>query len=365
MKSEEDAFVMHVLHVKHGWSIAKLAEEFDVDWRTAKRYASTADPPAYGPRECPAELTAAQLAHVVRRLELCEALRATTLFREVTALGYTGSYASFIRRVRLLRPVRELDPPLRFETDPGLQLQIDWADCGAWLVRDELVQLYALVAVLGFSRMVAVRFATNKLRRTTLRLVVELLHDLGGVPGEILSDRDAAFVIGALQDGRAVFAPEWIDLADTLGTTPKACKPYRAKTKGKVERVIRELKEDFLCWVTGLVLPARPTLDDYAAAARRWCVEVIAPRRHRTTGRVVAEAWAEERPLLRPIPARILHATTKAQVGSGCDDPSRVACAPVRASTGLVSAGAVANGAREAGSDVEHRSLDDYDVGGR
>jgi hypothetical protein len=48
-----------------------------------------------------------------------------------------------------------------------------------------------------------------------------------------------------------------------LGITPKACRPYRAQTKGKVERVIRELKQDFLAWLTGQALPPRPTLADY------------------------------------------------------------------------------------------------------
>jgi transposase len=64
----------------------------------------------------------------------------------------------FARRVRLLRPVdSQADPQVRFETDPGVQVQAGWADCGQWLVGEQLCSLQALVAVLGFSRMVAVR----------------------------------------------------------------------------------------------------------------------------------------------------------------------------------------------------------------
>src|SRR4029450_2287191 len=66
------------------------------------------------------------------------------------------------RRVRVLRPVdRQADPEVRFETDPGVQVQADWADCGRWLVGDQLCTLQALVAVLGFSRMGAVGFGTE------------------------------------------------------------------------------------------------------------------------------------------------------------------------------------------------------------
>src|SRR5205807_1194345 len=119
--------------------------------------------------------------------------------------------------------------------------------------------------------------------------------DLGGTTREVLTDRDPAFCIGTRADGGAILAPEWIDLCEVLGVIPKACRPYRAQTKGKVERMVRELKESLLPWLSGQVLPRTPTLADYDAMARRWIEEVVLKRQHRTTGRVVGEAWAEER----------------------------------------------------------------------
>ena len=73
-----------------------------------------------------------------------------------------------------------------------------------------------------------------------------------------------------------------------------------------MERVIREVKDDFLAWLTGQVLPKRPTLVWYDAAAARWATEVHAKRPHRTTGRVIDEAWAEARPLLLPVSGRLV-----------------------------------------------------------
>lgn len=104
LQSEETWMELHVLH-HHGWSIAALAREFGLTWRTAKRYATSAEAPRYRPRARPAELSAAQVAHVERRLAACPDLRATVLLRElVDEYGYVGSYASLRRRVILVRP---------------------------------------------------------------------------------------------------------------------------------------------------------------------------------------------------------------------------------------------------------------------
>jgi transposase len=307
MQSEDVWMELHVLH-RHGWSIAALAREFGLDWRTARRYATAAAPPTYRPRARPTDLTPAQLAHVERRLAACPDLRATVLLRELRdpAHGYMGSYTSLRRRVALLRPAAAADPVLRFETGPGIQTQGDWADCGTWPLGDGSAELHAWVAVLGFSRMVAVRFATDQTRRTTLRAIVRTTDDLGGATAEYLHDRDTALVNGSRSDGSAIHAPEWVDTAALLGTRQRACRPYRAQTKGKVERVVREVKEDLLAWLSGQVLPERPALADYDAAARRWALEVVATRTHRTTGRVVGEAWAEERALLVPVARRLV-----------------------------------------------------------
>lgn len=339
MFNEETWMDLRALH-RQGWSIAALAREFNLNRRTVARYVDASEAPAYAGRDCPADLAPDQLAHVVRRLEICKTIRATTLYREVTELGYEASYVSFARRVRLLRTIEPKEPEVRFETDPGVQTQMDWTELGLWPLADAMVELKAWVAVLGFARAVALRFAIDKTRVTTLALVPQVLSDLGGATREVLTDRDPALVIGETSDKRAIFAPEWVDLALSLGVAPRACRAYRAKTKGKVERVIREVKEDFLPWLTGQALPPRPSLADYDALARRWATEVVGSRRHRTTGRIVSDAWREEQALLEPIPARLMSRS----VGVHTSSADVIDLATIKAQ----------------GSVVEHRSLDDY-----
>ena len=135
---------LHVLH-RHGWSIAALAREFGLNWRTARRYATAPAPPTYRPRARPAELSPAQSAHVERRLAACPDLRATVLLRELRdGYGYTGSIASLRRRVVSLRPRDTAEPGLRFETGPGVQIQGDWTDCRTWPLGEGTAEAYVL-----------------------------------------------------------------------------------------------------------------------------------------------------------------------------------------------------------------------------
>ena len=194
MQSEDTWMELHVLH-RHGWSIAALAREFGLNWRTARRYASAHEPPVYRPRPRPAELSASELVHVERRLAACPDLRATVLHRELReGYAYTGSYTSLRRRVVELRPTVTAEPELRFETGPGIQTQGDWTDCGVWPLGDGAVELFAFVAILGCSRMLAIRFATDKTRVTTLRAIVRCVDDLGGASAECLTRHDRVIV---------------------------------------------------------------------------------------------------------------------------------------------------------------------------
>ena len=306
MQTGETWMELRVLH-QHGWSVAALAREFGLNWRTVKRELGSDRPRRYARRESRTALTAAQLAHVERRLAVCPGIRGTVLHHELRRdYGYAGSYPAFVRHLRGIRPPERGEPVIRFETDAGAQLQADWAHADRWPLGGDMVELKVMVAILGYSRAPALRFATDTTRPTTLERLMRCVGDLGGVPHEILTDRDPAFCVGSTSDGRAILAPEWVDLCGVLGAVPRACRPYRAQTKGKVERLVREVKESFFAWLSGVSLPLAPTLDDYDALGRRWVEEVVLPRRHRTTRRVVGEAWAEERVLLTPVPPRLL-----------------------------------------------------------
>ena len=89
-------------------------------------------------------------------------IRSTDLHRELCVdYGYAGSYWTFVRQVRPLRPTVVAEPVVRFETLPGMQIQADWKHLGLWPLGEELVELHAIVAILGSSRRPAIRIATS------------------------------------------------------------------------------------------------------------------------------------------------------------------------------------------------------------
>ena len=104
-------------------------------------------------------------------------------------------------------------------------------------------------------------------------------------------------VLGEVDERGIVYNAKLLDLAAHYGFVPKACKAYRAKTKGKVERPFRYVREDFFLG------RSFRSLDDLNHQFRQWLDTVANSRRHATTGRIVAEHFAEEKPHLHALPA--------------------------------------------------------------
>jgi len=101
------------------------------------------------------------------------------------------------------------------------------------------------------------------------------------------------------------FQPSFLDFAHHYGFLPQVCRPYRAKTKGKVERPFRYIREDFF------LARSFRNLDDLNRQLAHWLATVANPRLHATTQRVVNEAFAEEKPLLTPLPLVPFNAVLK------------------------------------------------------
>ena len=113
---------------------------------------------------------------------------------------------------------------------------------------------------------------------------------------QILYDRMKTAVIGEDPDGLVIYNRALLDLARHYGFQPRACRPYRAKTKGKVERPFRYIREDFFLGAS------YRNLDDLNAQLRHRLDTVANPRVHATTQRVVNETFVEEKPSLKPLP---------------------------------------------------------------
>jgi hypothetical protein len=150
--------------------------------------------------------------------------------------------------------------------------------------------------VLGYSRHLYARFVPRQDLPTVIRCHIDAFNDFGGVPQQILYDRMKTAVLGE-REGELVYNATLLDLARHYGFSPRACAPYRAKTKGKVERPFRYIRQDFFLGRTFR------DLDEMNHELAVWLAEVANVRRHGTTGRWVSEALTEERPALQALPA--------------------------------------------------------------
>jgi transposase len=295
---------------KQGLGISAIAERTGLDRKTVRKYIERGlQAPLYGPREPRPRIIEPYEAYVQERLSAYPELSIARLLREIRELGYRGGKTMLGDFVREVRPAAAPLFEVRFETAPGEQAQVDFAHFKAEFDDEpgvtRVVWLFSMV--LGHSRYLFARFCLHQDLQTLLRLHIEAFEHFAGAPREILYDRMKSAVLGESDDQHIVYNASLLALAHHYGFAPRACKAYRAKTKGKVERPYRYIRQDFF-------LGARfANLEDLNRQLEHWLQRVANVRVHATTNRVVAEHFNEERASLLPLPAGAFNATLKLQ----------------------------------------------------
>ena len=184
---------------------------------------------------------------------------------------------------------------IRFETPPGHQAQVDFAE-----FRFPWGKRYALLVVLGYSRMLWLGFYPKQDMHALFRGLEAAFAFFGGVPKELLFDQMKAVITRdlRLQGGQLVKNEEFLRFAAHWGFLPRACRPYRAQTKGKVERPVRYVRENF---VYGRDFLGDADLDEQST---RWLAEIANVRVHGTTRERPVQRLLQEQPLLGALAAQ-------------------------------------------------------------
>jgi len=202
-------------------------------------------------------------------------LSAVRLLPEIVAKGFAGSPQIVRRFLQTLKATRHTDQALtvRFETPPGEQAQCDWAEVGRYPQPDGTsIRVYAFVMILGFSRYLYVEFTRSMTLATLIRCHQNAFAFFGGWPRRILYDNMRQVVVGPER-----INARFLDFTRHHGFEVKRCRPYRPRTKGKVERSVSYLRDSFL---NGRTFAG---LDDLNAQGRHWLGSVANVRVHGTT----------------------------------------------------------------------------------
>jgi len=291
-------------YLEQGASKSALARQLGVSRDTIHRWIRDGalerdldtTPVRYGPRRPVATKLDPYKAIIETRLAVYPALSAVRLLAEIRAAGFEGSYTQLKEFVRQVRPMPAPEPVIRFETPAGRQAQVDFARFAfPWGVR------YALLVVLGYSRLLWCRFYLRQDMRTLIDGLEDAFRYFGGVPQELLFDQMKTVITRdlRLQGGALVRNLEFLRFAHHWSFTPRACRPYRAQTKGKVERPVRYLRDNF-AYGRSFVNDA-----DLDQQRRQWLDDVANVRMHATTRERPRDRFdRDERLVLQPLAPR-------------------------------------------------------------
>jgi len=201
-----------------------------------------------------------------------------------------------------LKHQREAEPLVRFETEPGEQLQVDWVE-----FRKGHAPLYAFCATLGYSRASYVEFVSDMKVQTLIECHQHAFEALAGVPKRILYDNMKTVVLerDCYGPGQHRFHAGFLEYAKHCGFVIKLCRPYRAKTKGKVERFNGYLRRSFYVPLLSRLSQTGLKLDVVTANAEvtRWLEQTANERIHGTTEVKPSVRLAQEQAHLQPLPA--------------------------------------------------------------
>jgi transposase len=272
---------------RKGLSISEIARQTGHDRKTVRKVIKGSLDPAPKETRRRKRKIDPYAPYLLQRIAV-GVLNARKLYQEIRELGYEGRESQVRSFVQPYRPQRQSIATVRFETEPGEQAQVDWAYFGYIVHQGKRRRLYAFVMTLGWSRAMYIEFTVSTDMATWLRCHVHAFEYFGGVPGVILHDNLKTAVVERTGKGEVHWQARYLDFAEYYGFTPRACQPYRAQTKGKVESGVAYVRGNF--WL-GLEYV---DLADLNRQALGWLNTVANVRIHGTTGEVPFERLPEE-----------------------------------------------------------------------
>ena len=299
MQTPEDVQAMLKL-ASLGWGSKRISRELGCSRNTVRTYLRQGGWQPYQSPQRPSQLAAHEdwLAERFRQHRgNCDVVR-QELQREH---GISVSLRTVERAVAHLRRevLAQSVATIRFETPPGHQLQIDFGTLRV-PVNGEQLKIHLFVATLGYSRRTYVTVFLHERQSAWLQGLEGAFRHFGGTTREVLIDNARALVNDHDAQTREVsFNDRFHAFCRYWDVVPRACAPYRARTKGKDERGVGYVKRNA---IAGHNFGSLEALHAHLA---RWMREVADVRVHGTTGEPPNERFErDERSTLRALNGR-------------------------------------------------------------
>lgn len=166
---------------------------------------------------------------------------ALSIYKFIEKKGYKGKYGLVRNYVRTHKGEQTKKATIRFETNPGLQAQVDFKERKKLInKKGKVFEIYIFLYILGYSRVKYLEVSTDKSQKTVFNGLMNSFKETGGIPDEILFDNMATVVDRHNSYlGEVTYNKKFMQFSKDFGFKPIACRPYRAQTKGKVEALAK------------------------------------------------------------------------------------------------------------------------------
>ena len=286
-----DIIAMH----RSGLSVRNISRTLGIHRKTVKKHIEAGAFPQYHKRKSVISILDPYKQIINDYLDQDD-YQGTWIFDRLKRSGYSGSYDTLKHYVANIKEQKSRLAYIRFETEPGLQAQVDWGDFQVQEPNGRTTTVYAFELVLGYSRGMYVEFAERCSLDVFMDCHIKAFRYLHGISAEILYDNMKNVVIGRADNGRPTFNIEFLHFAHHYGFQPKAAPPYSPWVKGKVERPMDYIRERF--WRGYSFSSIQKANEDIMV----WLNETANRRIHGTHHEAVNLRWEKEIPFLRKLP---------------------------------------------------------------
>ena len=276
-----------------GLSVRKIAATLGLSRPTVQKYLD--DPTAQATKPTRASKLDPFKDDIARMLETDPKVSAAVIRQHLQERGFEGGATIVRDYLSHVRPSAQAKAAfIRFESDPGVQCQIDWGHFGSVPYGHTQRKLYCLAVIECHSRLLYLDFTHSQRQETLHRGLLGAFRFFQGTPKELVHDNMLTAVIE--HQGPVVrFNDQFLEFLRPFHINPIACNVNQPQEKGKVEKgAIHYIRHNF--WP----LRSFTNLDDLQAQANHWRDQVANRRVHRTTGFRPIERFRPE--AMRPLP---------------------------------------------------------------